>query len=86
MANAENGDQFALQVLRDICGVMRDLTEHVFHVHMMAEKTQNACTQHIHGFAYSYDWSKVDIGHIVSAKNDLQRRLDEAMKKLERAA
>ncbi len=83
MSNAENGDHFSLQVLRDICGVMRDLTDHVFHVHMMAEKTQSACAEHIHGFAYSYDWSKVDVAHIVSAKNDIQHRLDQAIQKLE---
>ncbi len=86
MSNAESGDQFSLEVLRDICKVMRDLTDHVFHVHMMAEKTQNACAQHIHGFAYSSDWSKVDVAHIVSAKNDIQRRIDQAIQKLEKAA
>ncbi len=85
MSTAESGEQLSLKVLRDLCMVIRDLTEHVFHVHMMAEKTQNACAQHIKGFAYDYDWLKLDVTHILSAKTDIQRRLDRVIQKLEQA-
>lgn len=85
MSTAESGEQLSLKVLRDVCILMRDLTDVLFHVHMMAEKTQNACAQHIHGFAYSFDWPKLDVAHIVSAKSDMQRRLDQVIQKIEQA-
>lgn len=85
MSTAESGEEFSLKMLRDVCVVIRDLTEHVFHVHMMAEKTQNACAQHIKGFAYAYDWPKLEVAHIVSAKTDIQQRLDQLIQKLEQA-
>lgn len=85
MSTAESGEQLSLKALRDLCLGVRDLTEHVFHVHMMAEKTQNACAQHIKGFAYAYDWPKLDVAHILSAKTDIEHRLGDVIQKLEQA-
>lgn len=85
MSTAESGEQLIRNAMREMCIVIRDLTDNIFHVHLMAEKTQNACAQHIHGFAYSYDWPKIDFAHIESAKNDIRHRLDQVIHKLEQA-
>jgi hypothetical protein len=73
------------QILHEMCAVLRDATEQSFYAHEMAEKVHAVASRLVPGFAEAYQSPSVlDVGRHPSAKNEILRRLDAAVRRLQK--